>query len=134
MSFAIFKDELFAKAKEKGFADYELFYTSNSGFSVRVFKGEISEYKNSTSEGVGFRGTYEGKMGYAYSEKLDVSVIPQLLDNAAGNAGIIEDALVEKLYPGDDKYPEVNNFNPGLNDTEAGQKNRMGIGDGKACG
>jgi len=123
--FETFCDEVFKQAKEKGFVDYELFYASENGFSVRVFKGEIAEYKNSNTEGVGFRGTFNGKIGYASSEKLDVSVIPALLQNAMGVAEIIEDPDVEKLYPGDDKYPEVNCYNEALNSVEAAEKIEM---------
>ena len=122
MTFDAFRSELFAQAKEKGFADYELYYTSGDSFSVRVFKGEIAEYKNAFSEGAGFRGTFEGKMGYAYTENLDSDLIPALLANAADNATIIEEDEIEKLYPGDDKYPEANSYNPALNKVDTSQK------------
>ena len=117
-----FKTALFEGAKAKGFTDYELSYSAGNSFSVRVFQGEISEYKNTSTEGAGFRGTFNGKMGYAYTENLDRDLIPALLENAAANAGIIEDPEVEKLYPGDKIYPEVNTYNPALNDTETSQK------------
>jgi len=122
ITFDDFRNELFAQAKAKGFADYELYYSAGNGFSVRVFEGEIAEYKNTSTEGVGFRGTYNGKMGYAYTEKLDTSVIPTLLENAAANATIIEEEAVEKLYPGDDKYPQVNSFDPTLDSVDTAQK------------
>ncbi|MCL2499032.1 MAG: TldD/PmbA family protein [Defluviitaleaceae bacterium] len=122
MTFQAFKTEIFAQAKTKGFTDCELFQSGGSSFSVRVFNGEITEYKNTSSEGVGFRGTYEGKVGYAYSEIMAPEIIGPLLSNAAANAGIIEEKEVETLYPGDETYPEVNTFNPGLDDTDAAQK------------
>ncbi|MCL2605342.1 MAG: TldD/PmbA family protein [Defluviitaleaceae bacterium] len=122
MTFQAFKTEIFAQAKTKGFTDCELFQSGGSSFSVRVFNGEITEYKNTSSEGVGFRGTYEGKVGYAYSEIMAPEIIDPLLSNAAANAGIIEEKEVETLYPGDEAYPEVNTFNPGLDDTDAAQK------------
>jgi len=61
-------------------------------------------------------------MGYAYSEQMTEEIITPLLNNAAANAGIIEEEAVEKLYPGDPSYPEVNSYNPALNDVDAGQK------------
>ena len=127
MTFEDFKNELFAEAKDKGFSDYELYYSAGTGFSVRVFKGEIAEYKNSSTEGVGFRGTFEGKPGYAYSEKLASGIIAELLDNAAANAGIIEEKNPEKLYPGDDAYPEVSCFNPALDDVDTAKKIDMAL-------
>jgi len=122
MTFDAFRDELFAQAKAKGFADYELYYSAGNSFSVRVFKGEIAEYKNATSEGAGFRGTFGGKMGYAYTENLDSDIIPALLANAADNATIIEEEEIEKLYPGDDKYPKTNSYNSALNTVGTAQK------------
>jgi len=122
MTFEAFRDELFIQAKAKGFADYELYYSAGDSFSVRVFEGEISEYKNTSSEGVGFRGTYNGKMGYAYTENLDSDLIPSIIDNAAANASIIEEEDVEKLYPGDDKYPDVISFNPALDTIDTAKK------------
>ena len=122
MTFADFKQELFAQAKAMGFTDYEVLFLGSSGFSVRVLDGEITEYKNTASQGVGFRGTFGGKMGYASSEKMDASVIEPMLRNAAANAEIIEDETVEKLYPGGDTYPEVCAYNPALNDVTAADK------------
>jgi len=122
MNFDTFKAAIFARAKEKGFADYELYFSGGTSFSVRVLNGEIAEYKNTNSEGVGFRGTFNGKMGYAFSEIMSEEIIDAMLTNAAANAGIIEEKEVETLYPGDDKYPEVNSFNPALDAVDAGQK------------
>ena len=122
LTYTAFRDQLFQTAKEKNFADYEVYYSASDSFSVRVFKGEIAEYKSTASEGVGFRGTYNGKMGYAYTESLDSEAIPRLLESAIANAGIIEDAEVEKLYPGDKEYPKVETYNPKLNDIDAAQK------------
>jgi len=122
MTFQEFKQELFAKAKAMGFTDYEILFLGSEGFSVRVFDGEITEYKNTASQGVGFRGTYNGKMGYASSENLDASVIEPMLTNAAANAGVIEEEVVDKLYPGDDSYPTVDAYNPALNEVDAEQK------------
>jgi len=122
MTFQEFKQELFARAKAKGFTDYEILFLGSDGFSVRIFNGEIAEYKNTSSQGVGFRGTYNGKMGYSASEKMDESVIDAMIENAAANAGIIEEEDVEKLYPGDETYPEVCTYSPALNEISAEQK------------
>jgi len=125
MTFADFKQELFAQAQAKGFTDYEIHYLASNGFSVRVLNGEITEYKNTASQGVGFRGTFNGKMGYSASEKLDAAVIGPMLDNAAANAGIIEEETIEKLFPGSESYPEVCAYNPALNEVSAADKIKM---------
>ncbi|MDR1127735.1 MAG: hypothetical protein LBL20_00345, partial [Treponema sp.] len=81
-----FKDRLFAAAKQKGFTDCEIYYVSGSSFQVKVFEGEIREYKNSGDAGLSFRGTWKGKMGYAFTERIGDDTIPNLLDNAAEKA------------------------------------------------
>jgi len=118
MSYANFKDALFSQAKAHGFTDWEVFYTANNNFSVKVFNGEISEYTNTDTTGLSFRGTYNGRIGYAFTEKLDEAIIPSILSNAMANAGIVEEE--EKLYPGDATYPEVNNFT--LEDLDVSEK------------
>ena len=102
-----FKDKLFSAAKEKGFTDWEIYANVSDSFSVRIFKGEIDEFKNAGNAGISFRGTFEGKMGYAYSEKISDDAIPFLVENAAQNALIIEELEVEELYPGDKEYADV---------------------------
>ncbi|MDR3335838.1 MAG: TldD/PmbA family protein [Treponema sp.] len=109
-----FKDKLFAAAKQKGFTDCEIYYVNGSSFSVKVFEGEIREYKNSGDTGLSFRGTWKGKMGYAFTERIGDDAISFLLDNAAGNAEIIEDSDVEDLYAGSSSYPAVKLYDESL--------------------
>ena len=114
MTYNDFKSELFTQAKAFGFSDWEVYYSADTSFDVKIFGGEISEYKNTEAVGLSFRGTYQGRMGYAYTEKLDASVIPELIKNAEDNAGVIEEEEIEKLYPGDKEYPTVESYNPAL--------------------
>ncbi|MDR1352156.1 MAG: hypothetical protein LBK05_02645, partial [Treponema sp.] len=109
-----FKDRLFEAAKQKGFTDCEIYYVSGSSFQVKVFEGEIREYKNSGDAGLSFRGTWKGKMGYAFTERIGDDTIPFLLDNAAENAEIIEDADTEDLYAGSPSYPGVKLYDESL--------------------
>jgi len=123
--FENFRDELFTQAALKGFTDYELYYSAADGFSIRVFEGEIAEYKNTSTEGIGFRGTYNGKMGYAYTENLDIGLIQSLLENATLNAGIIEEEEAEQLFSGSEEYPQVQSFNTALAAVDSGTKIEM---------
>ncbi|MCL2170991.1 MAG: TldD/PmbA family protein [Defluviitaleaceae bacterium] len=109
-----FKDKLFAAAKAAGLAEYELYTQSGASFSVSVFNGEVAQYTDAVSVGASFRGKYNGKMGYAYSEKIDDSVIDFLVNSAKENATIIEEDEVEEIYPGDSSYPEIVTYNPAL--------------------
>jgi len=127
MTYKEFKQELFSQAKAHGFSDWEVYYSVSNSFEVDIFNGEISEYKNTDSVGLSFRGTFQGRMGYAYTEKLDASVIPGLIKNAADNAGIIEEEEIEKLYLGDKEYPELDSYNPALSKLDSKEKINMAL-------
>ena len=114
-------EAIFAEAKKHGFSDCEVYYSESNSFAVKIFGGEIAEYKNADCAGLSFRGT-KNRMGYAFTEKLDDTVIPGLIKNAADNAGVIEEKEIEKLYAGDDVYPKVDSYNPALNDLSAKEK------------
>ncbi|MCL2571564.1 MAG: TldD/PmbA family protein [Defluviitaleaceae bacterium] len=111
-----FKDKLFTAAQAAGLEEYELYCKRKVAFEVSIFEGEIDEYKNERSFGVCFRGKVNGKMGYAFSEKIDDGVIAFLVESVKQNASIIEDEEEEFIYPGDATYPEVVCYNPKTNE------------------
>ena len=110
MNIQDFKAALFEKARAAGFTKFELHAPSADSFNVKVFRGEIEEFKSSYSRGVSFRGMYGGKMGYASTEKIAEDQVDYLLDSAKANASIIEDEDNEPLYAGDTQYPAVDAF------------------------
>jgi len=120
-----FVNKLFAAAKEKGFADCEIYYVNGSSFSLKVFNGEIHEYKNAGDTGLAFRGTFNGKMGYSFTEKTSDEIIPFLVDNAAQNAEIIEDSDIENLFVGSETYPMVKTFEESLSKVSTNDKIEM---------
>jgi PmbA protein len=117
-----FKEKLFAAAKAAGLAEYELYAKRNASFGVNIFEGQIDEYKSEQSLGVCFRGKADGKMGYAFSEKIDDGVIAFLVDNVTQNAAVIEDPEEEHIYGGDPAYPAVDCYNPALDKVPAEAK------------
>jgi len=116
MDIKIFKNKLFAAAKAAGLSEFELYSKRGTSFEVNIFEGEIDEYKNEKTAGICFRGKVSGKMGYAYSEKIDDSVIAFLVDSVKQNAAVIEDADEEFIYGGDTNYPKVEDFNSAIDD------------------
>lgn len=108
-----FQQELLSAAKQKGFSEAEVYIAGGRTMEVRVFAGEISHYENSLQRGICFRGLKDGNMGYAFSEKLDESVIPWLLDEAAANSVVISEKEKEDLFPGESWQPSLS-FSPEL--------------------
>lgn len=95
-------------------------------FQIRIFKGDIREYKHARPAGLGFRGTVKGKMGYGATEKLDAALADEMLACAAANAALIEDEDVETLYRGGGAYPEADAFNAGLAGVSVARRIDMG--------
>jgi len=120
-----FIDALFARAKEAGFEACEVYYQSSDSFNTDVFKGEIIKYSVAESIGLGFRGLYNGKMGYASTQILDADAIDLLIDGAKTNAELIENEDKQFIYPGDESYAELNTFTPAINEISAADKIAM---------
>lgn len=119
-----FKHKIFKKAKEEGFNESEIYFIRGNSFEVNIFKGEIAQYKNSAPMGLSFRGIYNNKMGYAYTERIDDSVIDTLIKNAKENALIIEQTS-ETLYKGDKNYPNAGKVSPLINKLTVEEKINM---------
>ena len=114
MEFSEFKKELFKKAKECGFDEYEIYYSDRENLSINVYEGEVEKYKLNTAFGLSFRGIINGKMGYSYTEILDEESIDTILNSAKNAASIIENEDVKFIYKGDNNYSEVDTYKENL--------------------
>ncbi|MCT8138459.1 TldD/PmbA family protein [Anaerobacillus sp. CMMVII] len=122
MDIVKFKNDLFSQGEEVGFTDMELYYQSNGKFSTKIFKGEIDSYSIAIEGGVSFRGIINGKMGYAYTEKIDEQSIPFMLAEAKENLSIIDSEDSEMIFAGSDQYEEVSLFSEDLAGISADEK------------
>lgn len=107
-------DKLFAEGKKQGMKEMEVYYGDGSSLTLKVFEKELDGYSLSKSEGLSFRGVYNGKMGYSYTEKVDETSIELLVKGAIENAKVIDSEDEELIYEGSKEYKEVNNFNEAL--------------------
>ncbi|KAB2336053.1 TldD/PmbA family protein [Cytobacillus depressus] len=101
-----FQEKLFILGEQHGFMDLELHYEKEEKFKCSLFKGEIDSYVSSEIAGVSFRGVINGKMGSAYTERLDEDSIEFLIENAKENAELNEDPIQTDLFKGSNTYPE----------------------------
>ena len=100
----------------------EIYLVKNDNFSCKVFEQNVDSYSVSKTQGLSFRGVYEGKMGYTYTEKCDDSSIPFLVSSVIDNALLIEKDENETLYPGDEHYTSLNLYNDSFNEISALEK------------
>lgn len=122
MNLREFKEKVFSLAQEAGFCEYELYYSKNDELDIHVYEHEVDKYSVSTSMGVSFRGIFNGKMGYAYTENLDAFAAEILVNSAKDNAGSIEDEDTEFIYGGKDEYSALNSYNNALAVVSADEK------------
>ncbi|OIK15737.1 peptidase U62 [Bacillus sp. MUM 116] len=114
MNIQEFQAKLFSQAVVSGFTDVEIYLEMKEVFGCQVFKGEIDQYEIAEDVGVSFRGVIDGKMGYAYSEKLDEASIPYLIANAKENSIWFQDDEVEEIYAGSSQYENGNFYSASL--------------------
>lgn len=108
-----FQLKLMKEAAAYGFEDCEVYYASGASFEALIFEQEISHFENSMQRGICFRGIWQGKMGYSYSEWMEEQAISFLLEEARQNAIVIEEK-VEPLFSGGVSYPSLFSFQQSL--------------------
>ncbi len=114
MNINIFIDKLFIEAEKSDFTDFEVYYSGGESFKVRVFEGKVKEYSVNTSLGISFRGIYNGKIGYSFTEAFDEDACQMLIDDAMQNARIIENEDKQFIFEGSSAYADVSAYNDAL--------------------
>lgn len=109
-----FMDRLLAEAKAQGIDPAEVYFSAGSSFSAGAMNGNIDNYKVSTRQGLGLRGMYQGKMGYASTQAFDEEAIRQLIEGVKEGALLREDEGAEEIYEGDAEYPTVVSYDETL--------------------
>lgn len=117
-----FIQALLDEAKKAGIEAAEIYLSSGDSFRAMCQHGEINNYTVNSTRGLSLRGLYEGKMGYAATEAFDEEAVAQLVEAVKESAQLTEDSDVQEIYKGDEKYPEVNDYNPELDKVEESRK------------
>lgn len=105
MEMNLFLETLMKAAKEQGLTAAEAYIASGSSFECCATQGKISDYSVNDTRGVGFRGMYKGKIGYAGTEALDEEAINALILGVKESAELSEDDSGTDIYAGDAEYP-----------------------------
>ena len=105
---------LFLKAKKEGISELEITVTESSEFSFSLFHNEIDNYSISDSFVLNARGIYNGKIGYASSEKYDSEAIDFLIDHIKENATLSTSEDKPLFFPGSKSYKKKNVYNKKL--------------------
>ena len=119
MELNLFVKELFSKAQEEGFSEYEVYYVDRESLSISVYKEEVEKYNLNNSAGLSFRGKFGDRIGYSYTEILDEDDIEMLVKKAKENVLAIENNDIQFIYEGDKEYKEISTYHEELEDIPA---------------
>ncbi|HQH65963.1 MAG TPA: TldD/PmbA family protein [Clostridia bacterium] len=117
--------KLFEQGRLMGFTDMEVLTNINESFEVKIYGQQIDSYKVTDSRGMGFRGVYDNKMGYSYTEKLSEDSIEILLEDARQNAIINDNPDQDVIFEGSKEYKKVENWFPALEKVTVEEKIRF---------
>ena len=132
MELNLFVKELFSKAQEEGFSEYEVYYVDRESLSISVYKEEVEKYNLNNSAGLSFRGKFGDRIGYSYTEILDEALknritgeTYELTDEGAAISEKTASLLGLKvgdmipLKKGDKEYKEISTYHEELEDIPA---------------
>lgn len=105
-----FIDRVFKASEEKGIEEFEIYFLSNASTSLKVYNGEVESFTDNQNQGISFRGKFNGKVGYAFTESFDEEDIEYLIEEARGNGEVIENLDEEIIYGEKKEYREVKNY------------------------
>lgn len=79
--------KLFELAETKGIEALEVYEQTSESRNIKVFQGEVENYKNSAVIGISIRGRYNGKMGNTfveyYNNELNETILNRIIENAS---------------------------------------------------
>ena len=99
-------ERLLDAAGKAGLGAAEVYSAERDSFRAMAATGSLDAYSVSTTGGMGLRGLWQGKLGYAATETLEEDDIPQLIEAVKESAEVNEAADQDEIFPGEDSYPE----------------------------
>ena len=116
-----FIDIIFKKAQKRKIEEFEIYFLSGANTSLKVFDGKIDSFSDNQNQGISFRGKFNEKMGYSYTESFDEEDADFLIDEAESNALVIENEDEQIIYDGKERYIPVETYNKSLEEIEISQ-------------
>ncbi len=109
-----FIDQISNLAQSAGFSEWELYFEDSDSLKLQAFKGEIIDYSSSRTQGVNFRGIFQGQSGSAYTEVLDDESAETIVLRAKESARLTEVDDPVYIYSTSSTYPQIDLVHPAL--------------------
>ncbi|MGI6574532.1 MAG: TldD/PmbA family protein [bacterium] len=101
----------------------EVFLLDHKSFSVQVRHGRVESIKQAQEKGAGLRVIADGRMGFAYTSRLEKSIMEDTIAQAIANAGktaVDENHILP--YPGGESHAELRIYDPTIAATPVEEK------------
>lgn len=112
-------NNFFVEAKTQGIEALELYIVKNKKFSFSLFNHEIDSYSVADSFMITARGIINGKMGYAFTEKIDKDTPKFIISKIKENSLFSTSDDEPFIFKGSEEYKKKNVFSKSLNDMSA---------------
>ena len=99
-------ERLLDAAGKAGLGAAEVYSSERDSFRAIAATGSLDAYSVSTTGGMGLRGVWQGKLGYAATETLAEEDIPQLIEAVKESAEVNEATDQDEIFPGEEAYPD----------------------------
>ena len=99
-------ERLLDAAGKAGLGAAEVYSAERDSFRAIAATGSLDAYSVSTTGGMGLRGVWQGKLGYAATETLAEEDIPQLIEAVKESAEVNEATDQAEIFPGEEAYPD----------------------------
>ena len=100
---------LFEKALEAGISEIEVYRSKKSASEIGIFNHEVETINSNTLNVCYIRGAYNGHLGSVYLENNELSV-DEIIATIKDNAGLININEPYFIYPGDESYPQLPDY------------------------
>ena len=115
---------LFEKAKEAGINEIEVYRVKTTHSEIGVFNHQVETLNSSTSDVSYIRGAYNGHLGSVYSENNNLSA-EEIIETIKVNASLININEPYFIYPGDENYPVLKEYEGDFDSHSLAEKSDM---------
>lgn len=115
---------LFEKAKVAGINEIEVYRVKTTRSEIGIFNHQVENLTSSTTDVCHIRGAYNGHLGSVYLENNKLSV-DEIIDIIKENASLININEPYFIYPGDESYPELKEYEGDFDNHTLAEKSDM---------
>ena len=113
---------VFQQGKKQGVSEMEISIREREGLNIKAFDGEVDGYTTFMESVLSLRGIYKGKVGSAYTEKLEEEAIFTLIEDLIESAKNNDAREIEKILEGQGQYQKAIAYNPELKNLDQKKK------------